>query len=173
MWRRAFSGSSRVSMPSTRSLPCDWRTSVAAIFKNVVLPAPLRPNKARNSPRLTLSVTPASATKWPNVLRMSSDSSANVSGIGSRNEWGRAFPSSQRRGGAEREPDRAKPQLKLGGEVFAGLTTPSAASLRAEQLLLRLRPIGLALRALLCEEGNMRLFHHFVPIPSFSSTFAR
>src|SRR5437867_377240 len=81
MWRRAFSGSSRVSMPSTRSLPCDWRTSVAAIFKKVVLPAPLRPNRARNSPHLTFSVTPASAVKWPNVLRMSSDSSANVSGM--------------------------------------------------------------------------------------------
>ena len=35
---------------------------------------------------------------------------------------------------------------------FAGLTTLSA--LRLAQLFLRLRPIGLALRALLCEEGN-------------------
>src|SRR5438093_11708684 len=39
-------------------------------------------------------------------------------------------------------------------ERFAELTTPSATSLRSAQLLLRLRPIGLALRALLCEEGN-------------------
>src|SRR5438046_1295525 len=56
------------------------------------------------------------------------------------------FPSSQRRGGAKREPDRAKPQKKprrggqFGVNVSAGLTTPSAPS---------------AQTPLLCEEGNV------------------
>jgi len=38
--------------------------------------------------------------------------------------------------------------------VSAAPTTPSAPSLSSAQLFLRLRPIGLALGALLCEEGN-------------------
>src|SRR5256712_8570596 len=56
------------------------------------------------------------------------------------------FPSSQRRGGAKREPDRAKPQKKprrdgqFGVNVSAGLTTPSAPSAQIP---------------LLCEEGNV------------------
>src|SRR3989442_11551610 len=61
--------------------------------------------------------------------------------------------------GAKREPDRAKPQLVV------------SSARRVAGLLLRLRPIGLALRAtpsapslrsaqppLLCEEGNAKLF---------------
>jgi len=85
-----------------------------------------------------------------------------------------AFPSSQRRGGAEREParqrkrDSAQPQEKHEASIEvrqnrgnAGLTTPSAPLrwlrdiLLMAQPFLRLRPIGLALRALLCEEGNI------------------
>src|SRR5256712_4600520 len=56
------------------------------------------------------------------------------------------FPSSQRRSGAKREPDRAKPEKKprRGGQsgvnVSAGLTTPSAPSAQVP---------------LLCEEGNV------------------
>ena len=57
----------------------------------------------------------------------------------------------------------------LGGSVrlrrFAVLITPSAPALRLAQLFLRLRPIGLALRALLCEEGNFDQF----PIASGAS----
>ena len=51
-----------------------------------------------------------------------------------------AFPSSQRRGGATAS-GLARRGGQLGRNVFAGLP-------------LRLRPIGLALRALLCAEGN-------------------
>src|SRR5437773_12177244 len=48
----------------------------------------------------------------------------------------------------------------LGPEDFAELTTPSAPFMNGSiflmaRLLLRLRPIGLALRALLCKEGNV------------------
>src|SRR5437667_12585235 len=70
-----------------RSFPCVGRTSVAAILRNVVLPAPFRPNNVRNSPRFTLSVRPLSAMKCPNVLRMSSDSSASVLAMGVRRQF--------------------------------------------------------------------------------------
>src|SRR5439155_17502925 len=45
----------------------------------------------------------------------------------------------------------------------AGLTTPSAppACWLSAHILLRLRPVGLALRALLCEEGNGCCLHFF------------
>ena len=38
--------------------------------------------------------------------------------------------------------------------VCLDLTTPSAPALHSARLFFRLRPVGLALRALLCEEGN-------------------
>ena len=92
------------------------------------------------------------------------------------------FPSSQRRGGraslidgapgAKREPDRAKPQLMVSSAKFSPVFyrgfalsgsrfAPPRLRLRVAQLLLRLRPIGLALRALLCEEGNTRSNTYF------------
>ena len=63
---------------------------------------------------------------------------------------------------------REAPGWSVWSERFAGLllrlrpvglalrATPPAPSLRSAQLLLMLRPIGLALRALLCEEGNFK-----------------
>ena len=76
--------------------------------------------------------------------------------------WLQSFPSSQRKGGAtaRREPDRAEPQeISRGGQfgdnISADLTTPSAPSPGSAHLLSRLRPIGLALRSLLGEEGNL------------------
>jgi len=44
------------------------------------LPAPIRPKRARNSPASPERHSP-SAVKYPNVLRMSSDSSANPFGV--------------------------------------------------------------------------------------------
>ncbi|PYS08804.1 MAG: hypothetical protein DMG15_25875 [Acidobacteria bacterium] len=67
----------------------------------------------------------------------------------------RKFPSSQSRGGAKRRDGQ------FGDKDIANLTTPSApvrwlrAFFSLAQPLLRLRPIGLALRVLLCEEGNV------------------
>ncbi|PYS11800.1 MAG: hypothetical protein DMG15_16590 [Acidobacteria bacterium] len=49
---------------------------------------------------------------------------------------------------------REAPGWSVRTKCFAELTTPSAPSLRSAQLLLRLRPVRFALRALLCEEGN-------------------
>src|SRR5438093_262857 len=49
---------------------------------------------------------------------------------------------------------RVAPGWSARRNVFASLTTPSAPSLCSARFLLRLRPIGLALRALLCEKGN-------------------
>ena len=51
-----------MSIPLIRNFPCEGRISVAAIFKNVVLPAPLRPNKARNS-RMNIRHTPDTVAK--------------------------------------------------------------------------------------------------------------
>src|SRR5438034_11224962 len=69
---------------------------------------------------------------------------------------------------AKRKRDSAQPQEKHEASIEvrqnrgnAGLTTPSAPLrwlrdiLLMAQPFLRLRPIGLALRALLCDEGNI------------------
>ena len=57
------------------------------------------------------------------------------------------FLSSKRRGGAEHRVGQF-------GRTFRQSDHPSAPSLRSTRLFLEASPIGLALRALLCEEGN-------------------
>src|SRR5438132_14234605 len=73
----------------------------------------------------------------------------------------------------EKEGWREAPGWSVRPKRFAGLTTPSAPSLRSARLLLRLRPIGLALRALLAEEGNLLTWDRtailLVPIFTFKT----
>ncbi len=90
------------------------------------------------------------------------------------------FPSSQRRGRRDIKNNRSVPICRGRGGQFG---TPSKASRtdtitasrycarasRPSAPLLRLRPIGLALRALLCEEGNMT--HSSSVQTATSSTF--
>src|SRR6185503_12733257 len=60
---RADSASRTQSCPATVAVPRVGRSSVATIFRSVVLPAPLGPSSAAASPAATSRLTP-SRTRW-------------------------------------------------------------------------------------------------------------
>src|SRR5258706_5613286 len=71
------------SSPAMRTPPSSGASSAPAASSNVVLPQPLGPRTATNSPASTTKETPVTACTWPfgpvNDLRMLCNSSSGIS----------------------------------------------------------------------------------------------